>query len=109
MNLFDALFAADNGLDFDCLDRLPEAIYIYNTERELLYLNKAAEALDGFTLEYAKGKTIYELYDFVHGLDEKYSPTLITLESEKPMVDHHFSYVINGKRNVQVSNSGPIY
>ena len=63
MNLFDALFAADNGLDFDCLDRLPEAIYIYNTERELLYLNKAAEALDGFTLEYAKGKTIYELYD----------------------------------------------
>lgn len=109
MNLFDALFAADNGLDFDCLDRLPEAIYIYNTERELLYLNKAAEALDGFTLEYAKGKTIYELYDFVHGLDEKYSPTLITLETEKPMVDHRFSYVINGKRNVQISNSGPIY
>lgn len=56
MNLFDALFAADNGLDFDCLDRLPEEIYIYNTERELLYLNKAAEARMGLHWNMPKGK-----------------------------------------------------
>ena len=107
MNLFYELFN-NNTLYFDCFNRLPEAIYVYNAREELVFMNKAAELLDGFTLDEGKGKPIFELYDYIHG-DKKYSPILLTLETEQPLCYHEHSYYSNGMKRMQVCNTAPIY
>lgn len=37
-------------------------------------MNRVAERYDGFTLKTAKGKSLYELYDFINDCDESTSP-----------------------------------
>lgn len=104
MNLFEALFDKRN-LYFDALDHMIEAIYICDTEQNLIYFNKAAERLDGYLLSEVKGRSTYELY----GLDERHSPMLRALTTERPVVNEEFSYYVNGKEIVQLCNAGPIY
>lgn len=108
MKQFDFLFEHEN-IYFDLFDHLTEAIYIYNTKRELVYLNRAAEKLDGFTLQYGKGKSIFELYDFEKEFNEENSPILITLKTERPMRNVEVVYYMNGKKIVQVCDTAPIY
>lgn len=107
MDLFHDFFA-QNTLFFSCLSKLPGAIYVYNEKKELLFMNQAAELLDGFTLEEGKGKLIFELYDYIHG-DRKFSPVLLTLETEQPLSFHEHSYYSNGKERTQVCNTAPLY
>lgn len=104
MNLFKALFE-ERSLYFDALDNMIEAIYICDTEQNLIYFNKAAERLDGYLLSEVKGRSTYELY----GLDEQHSPMLRALATERPVVNEEFSYYVNGKEIVQLCNAGPIY
>lgn len=104
MSLFDELFDR-RSLYFDIFDRMVEAIYICDTDKNLIYFNKAAERLDGYLLKDVKGKSTYELY----GLNEMDSPMLRALATEHPVVNEEFSYFVNGKEVVQLCNSGPIY
>ena len=104
MGLFDELFNA-RSLYFDVFDKMIEAVYICDTDRNLIYFNRAAEKLDGYLLKDVKGKSTYELY----GLDETESPMLRALTTERPVVNEEFSYYVNGKEVVQLCNSGPIY
>lgn len=47
MNLFLEVF--DNrSLYFDTFDRMVDAVYVIDAERRTVYINKAAEALDGY-------------------------------------------------------------
>lgn len=104
MDLFGSIFGI-RELYFDMLDRMKDAVYVCDIDGRLIYLNKAAEHLDGVQLKNIKGKTTFEVY----GLSEGSSPMLKALKSEIPIVDMEFSYYINGKEIVQICNSGPIY
>lgn len=104
MSLFDELFDA-RSLYFDIFDRMIEAIYICDTDRNIIYLNRVAEQLDSYLLKDIKGKSVYEIY----GLSDEESPMLSALVTERPLVNKEFSYYVNGKEVVQCCNSGPIY
>lgn len=104
MDLFRELFDERN-LYFDAFDRMDDAIYILDTEKRLVYLNKAAERLDGHLLRDVKGKTTKEVY----GLDDEDSPALRAIKYECPVVDEPFTYYVNGRELPQICNSGPIY
>lgn len=104
MDLLEALFN-DNSLYFDGLDRLQEAIYISDANGNIIYFNKVAENLDGYKLKEVRGKSIKSLY----GIDETTSPLLKSLASEHPRYNEKFTYYINGKENVQICNTSPIY
>lgn len=104
MDLLEALFH-DNSLYFDGLDRLQEAIYVSDANGNIIYFNKVAENLDGYKLKEVRGKSIKSLY----GIDETTSPLLKSLASEHPRYNEKFTYYINGKENVQICNTSPIY
>lgn len=108
MNIFQRFFEElynKNPMYFDALDRLNEAFYICDANRTMVFMNKAAEKLDGFQLNDIRGMDAAELY----GLDETNSPQFKALATERPIVDEEFTYYINGKEIVQLCNSGPIY
>lgn len=104
MAIFDHIFQND-PLYCELLDQMVEAIYVYDVNLRMVYMNKKAEKLDGFTLEYAKGKTMYELY---HLPPEK-SPTAMALATGKTVYNDYLSYFSNGKELVQTSKGVPIY
>lgn len=104
MDLFDAFFNK-NTLYFDAFDKVAEAIYVCDINRNLVFFNKAAERLDGYFLKDVKGKSTFELY----GLDEESSPMLKALVTEYPVQNEEFSYYVNGKEIVQLCNAAPIY
>lgn len=104
MDLFKELFDS-RSLYLDFFDRMPEAVYVCDADRRLIYFNKAAEYLDGYQLKEVKGRSTYDLY----GLDEKTSPMLRALTTEHPVFNEEFTYYVNGKEIIQLCNSGPIY
>lgn len=104
MDVFDEFFNK-NTLYFDAFDKMVEAIYVCDINRNLVYINKVAERLDGYLLKDIKGKSTYELY----GLDEQNSPMLKALATETPVYNEEFSYYVNGKEQIQLCNAGPIY
>lgn len=101
---FEGLFN-NRSLYFDAFDQLIEAVYICDTNQNLIYFNKAAERLDGYLLKDVKGQSTYDLY----GLTEKDSPLLRALTTERPVNNEEFSYYVNGKEIMQLCNAGPIY
>ena len=104
MNLFYEVFD-QRCLYFDAFDRMHDAVYVVDTDKKIVYINKAAESLDGYLLKEIKGKTVFELYN----LDDQNSPALKALETECPVIDEQFSYYVNGKEVIQLCNAGPIY
>ena len=74
----------------DLLEILDSAVYFCDVNGRLLYINKVAEGLDGYTNEELYGRTVGEAY----GLDERTSPMLMALTTEKPVVDKAFRYIV---------------
>ena len=104
MDVFNEFFNK-NTMYFDAFDKMVEAVYICDIDGNLVYFNKVAERLDGYLLKDVKGQSTYDLY----GLDERNSPMLKALATERPVHNEEFSYYVNGKENVQLCNAGPIY
>ena len=104
MDLFEELFDSRN-LYFDAFDRMSDAFYVLDINKNIVYINKAAERLDGHLLRDVKGKSTKEVY----GLDDEDSPALKSLKYECPIVDEPFTYYVNGRELPQICNSGPIY
>lgn len=104
MKLFDEIFNS-RSLYLDYFDKMPETFYVFDTEKRLIYLNSAAEQLDGYSLEKAKGRYHWELYDIP--LEE--SPILYTLATERPVADKHVVYYTHGKEIIKSCSSSPIY
>lgn len=104
MSLFAELFKERN-LYFDFFDRMRDAVYIHDTETRCVYINRAAEKVEGMLFEEMKGKTVEE----THGLTGLESPLLRALALETPVVNETYTYYVKGKEITQICNSGPIY
>ncbi|EHQ90553.1 sigma-54 interaction domain-containing protein [Desulfosporosinus youngiae] len=89
----------------DLLEILDSAVYFCDVNGRLLYINKVAEGLDGYANEEIYGRTVGEAY----GLDERTSPMLMALTTEKPVVDKAFRYVVNGREVYQICNARPVF
>lgn len=104
MSLFAKVFEERN-LYFDLFDRMRDAVYVIDTEKRHVYINRAAEKLEGYLLKDIKGKTVME----THGLDNLDSPALRALALECPIINEKYTYYIKGKEVTQICNAGPIY
>lgn len=89
----------------DLLEILDSAVYFCDVNGRLLYINQVAEGLDGYTNEELYGRTVGEAY----GLDERTSPMLMALTTEKPVVDKAFRYIVNGREVYQICNARPVF
>jgi arginine utilization regulatory protein len=89
----------------DIFNSIDAAVYFCDVNGRLLYINKVAEGLDGYAYEEINGRTVNEAY----GLDEKTSPMLMALTTEKPVVDMAFRYYVNGREIYQICNARPIF
>ncbi len=104
MDFLHQFFFSDR-IYFDAFDKLKEAVYVCDTEGNLVYFNKVAEDLDGYLLKDVKGKSTHELY----GLDETTSPMLKALYTERPIYNQKFTYYVNDREIVQICNAAPFY
>lgn len=88
----------------EIFDHLSDAVYFIDSTGAILYMNKAAEKLDGYIFDQIKGHTVKELY----GLSVAQSPLLQVAESKKPLYDHTFRYYVNNREVYQICNTFPI-
>lgn len=103
MEKFDSLgLISDTSTISGLFDTLEEAIYVIGTNEELLYMNKAAEKLDGLVLSECRGRTICDIY----GLND--TSSLRALRRGKPVTDVTFRYNISGQDVFQICNAWPI-
>ncbi len=86
-------------------DKIAEAVYCCDLEGNLVYMNKKAEQLDGFSFLQVRGKPIADLY----GLDETTSPLLKALFQRKPVEDGQVTYYVNGREVTQLCNAAPLW
>ena len=89
----------------DIFNHLGDAVYFIDSHGAILFMNKAAEILDGYTFEEARGRTVTELY----GLDKTTSPLLHVASSKEPLCNHAFRYYVNNQDVYQVCNTFPIH
>lgn len=97
--------AQDYPFVLDFWDQLVDALYICNADGELIYINKSAELLDGYSSTDIYGQSVYTAY----GLDNTNSPLLRALYTHKPVRNFAFRYYINGREVHQICNAHPIY
>lgn len=108
MDIYKEIFEK-TGIFFDVFDRMQDEIFIYDKNCCLQYKNKAAERAEGSRLSSEKGKSAYELYDFVNDIDERTSPMMIALREERPVNNIPFHYYVNGRVLTKIVSSSPIY
>ncbi|MDO4556411.1 MAG: sigma 54-interacting transcriptional regulator [Lachnospiraceae bacterium] len=108
MDIYQEIFEK-TGIFFDVFDRMQDEIFIYDKNCCLQYKNKAAERAEGSRLSTEKGKSAYELYDFIHDIDERTSPMMVALKQEKPINNIPFHYYVNGRVLTKIVSSSPIY
>ena len=102
-NPYDPLgLIGDSSVVADLFEVLEEAVYVIGANEELLYMNSAAEKLDGLTLSKCRGRTIHELY----GLTD--TPSLRALRTGQPVNDITFRYNVSGSEVFQICNARPI-
>ncbi|EHQ90552.1 sigma-54 interaction domain-containing protein [Desulfosporosinus youngiae] len=88
----------------DFLEIIGSAIYFCDVNGRMLYVNKVAERLDGYTNEELYGRTVKEAY----GIDGE-TPMLMALTTEKPVVDKAYRYIVNGREVYQICNARPVF
>lgn len=89
------------------MDEISDCILMCDDKGRIIYMNRAAERLDGLTLEEAAGKHIFELYE----LDDKTSLFLRALKNNGQLITNEYhSYVTkHGRKQSSVSSVRPIY
>ncbi|WP_089610863.1 sigma-54 interaction domain-containing protein [Dehalobacterium formicoaceticum] len=97
-------FFSSNTVLREIFDHLSDAVYFVDHQGIILYMNKAAEKLDGYTLQQAEGHTVTELY----GLDTVQSPLLRVTASKEPLYDHTLRYDVNNREVYKICNTFPI-
>ncbi len=85
-------------------DALGDAVYFIDNEGAILYMNKSAEKLDGYSFEQVKGHTVTEMYH----LDVNHSPLLRVAATRKPLHNHTFRYYANNQEVYQICDTHPI-
>lgn len=97
-------FFDNNTTIREIFDHLSDAVYFIDSTGAILYMNKAAEKLDGYIFNQVRGHTVAELY----GLSVAQSPLLQVAESKKPLHDHTFRYYVNNREVYQICNTFPV-
>lgn len=97
-------FFDNNKTTREIFDHLSDAVYFIDNRGAILYMNKAAEKLDGYNLNQVRGHTVSELY----GLTVTQSPLLRVAANKKPLHDHTFRYYVNNREVYQICNTFPI-
>lgn len=87
------------------LDNIRDAIYIVDDKRRYIYINKAAEEVDGYLSGELYGRTLQEVY----GLRIEESPLSLVCETGKKIEGFAYRYPGNGKDIYQICNAYPIY
>jgi arginine utilization regulatory protein len=88
----------------EIFNHLSDAVYFIDHQGIILFMNKAAEKLDGYSMKEVEGHSVSELY----GLDTSESPLLTVAATRKPLYDHTFRYYVNNREVYQISNVFPI-
>ena len=86
-------------------DEVADAVYVCDLKGKLLFLNKAAEKLDGFQLETVRGKDVADLY----GTESGISPLLEALRTRETVRKPRYSYWIHGREVVQSCVASPLF
>ena len=93
-----------NPIIRDLLDAMGDAVYFCDGGGHIFHMNRAAERLDGYTLDDVRDKTITEVY----GLDSESSPLLKVVATGEPIRNHTFRYYANGHDVYQISDVMPL-
>ena len=88
----------------DIFDNIGDAVYFVDDHGSFLFMNKAAEKLDGYTLAEVKGRTVMEMYNLL----PSESPLLRVVCSHEPLKEYFFRYYINDQEVYQVCNTFPV-
>ena len=88
----------------EIFDNMGDAVYFVDNQGVLLFMNKAAEKLDGYLFEDIQGKTVMDMYH----LKASESPLLRVVCSHEPLRDHFFRYYINDQEVYQICNTFPV-
>ena len=94
----------DNTVVRRIFDHISDAVYFIDNRGAILFINKAAEKLDGFSLDEVHGKTVQDAYN----LSASESPLLRVVCSHEPLKEHFFRYYVNDREVYQVCNVFPI-
>lgn len=81
-----------------------DAIYVCDLTGRLLYMNSAAEKLDGFSFGHVRGRFITDLY----GIDPGMSPLLCSISQNCTIRNPRYSYWVNGREVVQSCIARPL-
>ncbi|MBQ1251383.1 MAG: sigma 54-interacting transcriptional regulator, partial [Firmicutes bacterium] len=85
-------------------DEVSDAICVCDLQGRLLYLNRAAEKLDGIDFALVRGRSVEDVY----GVDPAASPLLKALRGGETVRESRFSYWINGREVVQSCIASPL-
>lgn len=89
----------------EIFDEVADAVYVCDPRGKLIFLNKAAEKLDGFRLADVRGKDVAELY----GVDAGVSPLLRALSTQKTIREAEYAYWVHGRQVVQSCMAAPFW
>lgn len=88
----------------DILDEMRDPVYLCDGEARLLFMNKAAEKVDGVERAAVCGRCFHEIYT----VDQSVSPFMRALKSGKEVRMPRYSYWIRGREVVQSCVAKPI-
>ena len=85
-------------------DNIGDAVYFVDDKGIILFMNKAAEKLDGYSFEEVKGRTVMEMYNLL----PSESPLLRVVCSHEPLNEYFFRYYVNDQEVYQICNTFPV-
>ena len=85
-------------------DNIGDAVYFVDDNGIILFMNKAAEKLDGYSLDEVKGRTVMEMYNLL----PSESPLLRVVCSHEPLNEYFFRYYVNDQEVYQICNTFPV-
>ena len=93
------------GICTAIFNEVTDAVYVCDLEGKMLFLNKAAERLDGFRLEDVRGRAVAEIYK----TDHSSSPLLKALKTGETVREPRYSYWIHGREVAQSCVASPLF
>lgn len=99
----------ESGICFEVFDQMLDEILFFDVDLLLTYLNPAAERSEGYTLEEAYGRSLFELYDFHDDVRKDTSPAYIALTEKRRVRDMICTYCTNGLKKTKSISSTPIF
>lgn len=81
----------------DIFDEIDDAVYIFDVEGLLRFMNRSAEKIDGLVREKEYGRSFSEIYT----IDPKQSPLMRALKTRETVREPRYSYWVGGREVVQ--------